>query len=184
MKARVLTLVMALLVIAFVAEAALAQKMKIGYINSQKILQNYKEAQDAQKKFDEINAGWEAQVREMQRQLQELSDQLESQSLLLSEQRKQEKQQEIQNLYMSIQQFQMEKWGQNGEAFRKERELMEPIINSITAVIKKIGEAEGFTYIFDGVNGNIVYAAPDQPDLTDRVIEELNKSVKTTGSKG
>ncbi len=184
MKGRVVALVVGLLVVALAGPSARAQKMKIGYINSQKILREYKEAQDAQKKFDEINAGWEAQVREMQRQLQELSDQLESQSLLLSEQRKQEKQQEIQNLYMSIQQFQMEKWGQNGEAFRKERELMEPIINAVTAVIKKIGEAEGFTYIFDGVNGNIVYAAPDQPDLTDRVIEELNKSVKTSGSKG
>ena len=34
-----------------------------------------------------------------------------------------------------------------------------------------------YDYIFDGVAGNIVYASPDQPDLTDRVLEELNKGV-------
>ncbi len=52
----------ALLIIAFVSAApALAQK--IGYINSQQILANYKEAQDAQEQLDKINKQWEASSR-------------------------------------------------------------------------------------------------------------------------
>ena len=160
---------------------AQAQRLKIGYVNSQKILQNYKEAQDAQKKFDEINAGWEAEALEMQKRLQDLADELESQSLLLSEQRKQEKQAEMQNLYTQFQAFQMQKWQQpDGEAYKKEQELMAPIVETIRGVIKKIGGEQDFNYIFDSVAGNIVYVSDDQTDLTDAVIEELNKDVKTT----
>ena len=153
------------------------QKLKFGYVNSQQILAEYKEAQDAQKKFDEINAAWEAEGLEMQQRLQELADELESQSLLLSEQRKREKETEAQNLLTQLQSFQQQKWGQNGEAFQKEQELMAPIVETIREVIKKIGEAEDFTYIFDSVAGNIVYVSEDQEDLTEKVIEELNKGV-------
>jgi len=93
------------------ASTVFSQDLKVGYVNSQKILLEYKEAQDAQKKFDEINAGWEAEAREMQTRIQELADEIDSQSLLLSEQRKQEKTQEAQNLVAQFQTFQQQKWG-------------------------------------------------------------------------
>ncbi len=172
----------ALLIIAFVSAApALAQK--IGYINSQQILANYKEAQDAQEQLDKINKQWEAEAREMQSQFQELGQQLESQSLLLSEQRQKEKQAELQALYQKIQQFQNDKWGQNGEFFRKQEEIMKPVYDKINAAIKKIGEEERFDYIFDVVAGNIVYASPSQEDLTQLVIEELEKGLTSSGKQ-
>lgn len=156
-----------------------AQKFKIGYIHSQKILSTYKEAVDVQKKIDELNRQWEKEGLEMQKELQQLQERFESQSLLLSESKKAEKAQEIQNLYLKIQQFQQEKWEPGkGEIYKKQEEYMAPILDKINAVIKKIGEQEKFNYIFDTAAGNILYASEDQPDLTERVLEELNKGVK------
>jgi outer membrane protein len=163
--------------------ASTGYAQKLGYVNSQKILTTFKEALDAQEKLDKINQEWEAEGREMQKQFQELNEQLESQSLLLSEERKQEKQQEIQSLYLKIQQFSAEKWGQNGEFFKEQEKLMEPVIKKINDVIKQLGEEDGFDYIFDTVNANIVYANPSQPDLTDLVLEELEKGVESTQSQ-
>jgi len=158
-----------------------AQGLKMGYIDSRKILATYKEALDAQKKLDDLNAQWEREARTMQQELKDLEDQLEKQSLLLSDEKKQEKLQEIQNKYIKFQQFQQEKWGQpSGEFFKRQQELMGPVIDKINTVIDKIGEAEKFDYIFDTINANIVYVNPKQPDLTDRVLEELNKGVTTS----
>ncbi len=157
-----------------------AAAQKLGYINSQQILAQYKEAQDAQEQLDKINQEWQAEGAEMQKQFQELGQQLESQSLLLSEERQKEKQAELQALYQKIQQFQNDKWGQNGEFFRKQEEIMKPVYDKINAAIKKVGEEERFDYIFDIVAGNIVYASPDQDDLTDLVIEELEKGLETS----
>lgn len=156
----------------------LSAQLKIGYINSNKVLETFKEALDVKKQLKELNAQWEEEARNMQKEIQELQEQLESQSLLLSEERKIQKQQEIQNLYLKYQQFLQEKWNpQGGAAVKKEVELIQPVYDKINVAIKKIGEAEGYQYIFDIVAGNILYAAEDQPDLTDRLLEELNKGL-------
>jgi Skp family chaperone for outer membrane proteins len=54
---------------------------------------------------------------------------------------------------------------------------MQPIVDKINTVIKKIGTDDKFDYIFDTVNNNILHVSATQPDLTDRVLEELNKGV-------
>ena len=162
--------------------SAFAQ-LKIGYVDSQKILANYKEAVDAQKKLDAQNAKWQQEIQDMQKQLKDLQDQLDAQKLLLSDAKKEEKQKEIQDLYLKIQKYQMQKWGQQGELYQLNQKLMQPIIQQINKVITKIGEEEKFDYVFDTVQGNIVYASKEQPDLTDKVLEELNKSAGVSSTK-
>lgn len=170
-----------ILIIVVFAFATPMFAQKIGYIHSQKILADYKEAQDAQKKVEELNRQWEKEGMEMQKQLQDLQEQFESQSLLLSESKKTEKAQEIQNLYLKIQQFQQEKWAPGrGQIYLKEKEFMEPVLEKINKVIKEIGDEESFDYIFDTASGNILYASEKQPDLTEKVLAELEKGVSST----
>lgn len=163
---------------------ALAQ-LKLGYVNSQQVLEKFKDALDVKKQLAELNTQWESEARNMQREIQKLQEELESQSLLLSDQRRQEKVQEIQTLGQKYQLFLQTKWGQQGEGVKKEVELLQPVYEKINTAIKKIGEAEGYQYIFDVVAGNILYASDDQPDLTEKLLAELNKELaaSTTDSK-
>lgn len=152
--------------------------IKIGYINSEKILAMYKESADALKKLNAEIAQWQQEAENMQKEIAELRQQLEFQSLMLSEEKKAEKNQEIQDKYVKWQQFVYEKLtSPQSEATRRQKELMQPILDKIYAVIHKIGREEKFDYIFDTVEGNIVFASEKQQDLTDRVLEELNKGV-------
>jgi outer membrane protein len=168
------------LVALLVVGSAFAQSAKIGYINSQKILSEYKEAKDVQKQIDELNRQWEKEGLEMQKELEQLREQFDSQSLLLSESKKAEKAQEIQNLYLKMQQFQQQKWAPGtGEIYKKQEELMAPVLEKINGVIKQLGDDEKYDYIFDTVAGNILYASDKQVDLTDKVLEELQKSTST-----
>lgn len=160
-------------------------QLKLGYVNSQQVLEKFKDALDVKKQLAELNTQWESEARNMQREIQKLQEELESQSLLLSDQRKQEKVQEIQTLGQKYQLFLQTKWGQQGEGVKKEVELLQPVYEKINTAIKKIGEAEGYQYIFDVVAGNILYASDDQPDLTEKLLAELNKELaaSTTDSK-
>ncbi len=88
----------------------------------------------------------------------------------------------MQSLYLQIQKFQRDKYDpQSGEALRKQQELIQPVLDKINNVIKKVGDDDKFDLIFDISNGGIVYASENQIDLTDRVLAELNKgqSVKS-----
>ena len=160
--------------------SAAASAQKLGYVNSNQILAEYQEAQDAQEQLDKLNREWEEEARQMQQEFQQLGQQLESQKLLLSEERQEEKQQELQALYQKIQQYQNQKWGQNGEFYQRQDEIMKPIIDKINAAIRKVGEEEDFDYIFDTVSGNIVYVGPDQQDLTQLVLDELEQGLESS----
>ena len=159
-----------------------AAQLKLGYVDSQKILESYQEAQDAQKQLAEVNKAWEEEARNMQRELVAKQDELESQALLLSDAKRREKETDVQNLMLQFQQFQQEKWGQQGEVYKKQADLMKPVIDKVNAAIRKVGGEEKFDYIFDVVAGNILHVSDSQPDLTDKIIAELNKTVAAGAS--
>ena len=52
--------------------------------------------------------------------------------------------------------------------------MLGPILNTIDSVIRKIGEERSYDYIFDAVQGSIVYAL-DSHNLTQDVLDELKK---------
>ena len=160
-------------ILALGSSGSASAQLKIGYIDSNRILAAYQDAKDVRARLQEIDQQWKNDAKDMEKEIKDLQEQLEAQSLLLSEGRKQEKAQEIQNKYLRYQQYLNEKFGPQGEAVKKEVELLDPVIKKINSAIKKIGEAEGYSYIFDTVAANILYASEDQPDLTDKLLEEL-----------
>lgn len=148
---------------------------KIRYINSQRILNEYPEAQEIQKKLDEIRAGYEEEYNKMLQDYENLLKEIENQSLLLSPEKKAEKEKQAQDMAMQIEKFRYEKLGPQGEFYKKNMDLTQPLYDKIDQVIQKIGDEEGYDFILDVVQGVVLYAKPEY-DITDKVLEELNKS--------
>lgn len=179
MKKKVLLfLVFAALLFAFSGQSF--AQLKVGYLNSQAILEKFKEAQDVKKELEELSKGWEQEILNMQREIQEKGTQLEAQRLLLSDQKRTEKETEIQALYQAMQKFQSDKWGPQGEILKEEAKLLQPIQAKIIDAINVIAEKEEYDYVFDTVSANIVYVSKKQVDLTERILQEL----ETGGAAG
>ena len=154
-----------------------AADLKIGYIDSQRIFRAYKGTADAQAKLDTEVSEWEKKAENMRTEIEDLQKELEAQSLLLSEEKKKQKEQTLQAKYAEYQQFVTSIWGAQGEAIKRNEELTQPIIEKIDVILKRIAEKENYTFIFDAVGGALVYAKPTF-DLTDQVIDELNKETE------
>jgi len=69
----------------------LAQEGKIGYIDSMKLRTTYKEFTDVQVKFDQEVAKWQLQADSLKKGVDSLQADFDKQSLLLSEEKKKEK---------------------------------------------------------------------------------------------
>ena len=69
----------------------LAQEGKIGYIDSMKLRTSYKEFADVQVKFDQEVAKWQLQADSLKKGVDSLQADFDKQSLLLSEEKKKEK---------------------------------------------------------------------------------------------
>jgi len=163
-----------LLVLLFSGLKAHAEEIKMGYINSIKIRAEYKEFADAQTKFDKEIAEFQNQDVALRQEIDSLQKVLESQSLLLSEAKRKEKEQQLETKKQTYRKFFDEIFGPDGRVEKKNAELTKPILDKINAALEKIANQDGYAFIFDAVNGNIAYAKKTF-DITDKVLTELNK---------
>ncbi len=147
---------------------------KIGFIDSNRILQEYKGTKDLQKKYNEKINEWQRKAEKMKKEIEELQRQFQTQQVILSETAKARKLQEIQEKQKEYENFLQSIWGPDGEAKKLNDQLMKPFLAKVDSILKKIGEEEGYIYILDISSGVVVYADPGL-DITDRVIDELNR---------
>ena len=61
---------------------------------------------------------------------------------------------------------------------KKQEELISPIIEDVNEILMNIGETEDYDFIFDASAGGVIFSA-EQYDLSDQVLEELNKGLPT-----
>ncbi len=151
-----------------------AKEIKIGYIDSQKILAEYKATAEQKKIFDQEVQNYKDRASEMQKKVAQLKSELESQKLVLSEAARATKMEEIERLTKQYEDFVQQVWGPQGKIEEKNAELMAPLIKKINEVVETIAKGEGFTMILDISQGGIVYAQ-EGLNITDDVIKELNK---------
>ena len=156
----------------------LSADMKIGYIDSNRIMQELDEVREVRVELEKEQRKMESDMQLMIGRRDSLVQAYELQKILLVDENKRiEKEREIQMLEQSIERFQMEKFGPNGgEIYKLQNQLLAPVLSKIDAAIQKIGEERGYDYIMDAVSGALVYAI-ESHDLTDEVIDELRNSI-------
>jgi outer membrane protein len=153
--------------------AGAAAQMKIGHINSETIMQTLPEAIDAQKSIDALVAGWEADLQKMQADWKKKFDDFDRRKLILTDQVRADQERELRELDQSITDFRNKKFGQNGELFQKQNEVMKPIQNKMFHVLEEIAKDDGYDYIFDRSGEILVLYANDKYDLTQRVLQRM-----------
>ncbi len=171
-------MIMAILIAAVLIPASaislLAQDVKIGYIDSIKIFADYRETQDAERLYRQEVDQWTAQKQRMEQDIVKMRDELQAQSLMLSEEKKAEKKLELDRKMAEYEQFMQETFGDDGLAARRNKELTQPIVEKINRILEDLGKEQGYAIIFDVANANVVYADKTL-DLTDVVLTKLNQ---------
>lgn len=156
---------------------ALGKELKIGYIDSNRILTEYKGMADVQAKLEKAKAEWDRETRMREAELDSLRGEYDAQSLMWSEKTRQEKQKAMQEKYTAYQQFVNEIVAPTGKFAQRRMELLKPIYDKINGILDQIGKEGDYDFIFDVDIPAVVFAKPEY-DLTDRVLEELNKEME------
>ena len=153
-------------------------EIKIGYVDSNEIMNNFEEIRQIQVDLEKEQRRLEGDFNNLVSQLDSLKQDYERQRLLMSETRRKEKENEITNMEKSVQKFQLDKFGPEGEIYRIQNELLKPVLAKIDAAIQKVGSERGYDFILDAMSGALLYAL-DSHNLTEDVMDEL---AKATGS--
>ncbi len=152
----------------------MAAQLKIAHVDSKLIFEGYKKTKTVQKQYDAQVGKWEQDAAKMQRELTEMKERLEKQSLMLSAEKKKELESKMLEKQSQYQQFVQKIYGRDGDLFQKNQEFSGPIIKKINATIQDVAKQEGYDMVLDRAVGAVVYWQPDN-DLTQKVLDVLNK---------
>jgi outer membrane protein len=167
-----------IVILLFFAAAAHAE-LKIGFIDSEKIFAGYRATNQAQAEFNADVEKWQQDVERRKREMEKLTEDFQSQSLILSEAKRREREEEIQGKRSELDAFVQEIWGPSGKIAQRNEQLTRPIVEKIREVLQDIAAAQGISLVLDATDGNVVYA--DRAlDLTDEVLTRLNQEPATT----
>lgn len=148
-------------------------QLKLGYVDSDTIMKQLPDAQDAQKKLDAIIKEWQEELSKMERDWKAKYDDYDKRKLILSEQKRVEIEKELVTMEDQVSKYRQDKFGVKGELFQKQEEFMKPIQNRIFTVIQQIAKDNDYDFIFDR-SGDIMFLyAKEEFDLTKEVIEKL-----------
>ena len=156
-----------------VTSANLYSQPKIGYVDSDTIMKQLPEAQDAQKKLDAIIKDWQEELSKMERDWKTKYDDYDKRKLILSDQKRAEIEKELVTLENQTSKYRQDKFGVKGELFQKQEELMKPVQNRIFTAIQDVAKEDDYDFIFDRSGDIIFLYAKEEYDVTQRVIDKL-----------
>ena len=143
------------------AAMSVSAQVKLGHIETQKLIQAMPEWTAAQKTFEEeqkkVNTELKGLREQFQTKLAEYSEKMKT----YSEAMRATTEEELQGLQQRIQRFQETAMAQ---LEKTQNDLMQPVMEKALNAIKEVGKENGFTYIFD-MNAGILYAAENSQDV-------------------
>ncbi len=165
-------IILALILTVFVMALMASDELKIGYVDSSRLMMESTDRQEAEQLFESEMQVWEQQVTELEDEIDRLSEEYENRKLTMTDAGKKEAEAAINTKMEERKQLIQEIFGENGKAARKNEELLEPIMNKINIAIKKVADEYSYSLILDSTVG-VLYAVPSL-DVTDIVLDEMN----------
>jgi outer membrane protein len=120
---------------------------KYAYIDSQYILENISEYKAANQQLDQLSIAWQKDIEAKYAVIDKLYKDYQAEQILLTEEMRRKREQEITNKEKEVKEFQKQKFGYEGELFKKKQELIKPIQDKIYNAVKKIATEQGYAVI-------------------------------------
>lgn len=146
-------------------------EIKIAIVDLQKALQSVDEGKKAKSQLEKEFNDKKKQLQAEEESIKKMTEEFKKQSLVLSDDAKGRKQNEIQERLMKYREL----FGKSQfDIQNRERSLTEPIIGKLRSIVEELGKNQGYTLILEK-NENGVLFSKQQDDLTEEVIKSFNK---------
>ncbi len=166
-------LFLALLVVTLIPMDSFGQSAKMAIVRDDEIKQKYPAWTRAEEQFITERNAWDEEAVAMQTELQELVDEYERQRLILSEEKRNEREAQIRTKNEALDAFTRQIYGPGGSAEKKQEELFAPLLEAVTKAIEAVALEDGLDVVFTMQSG-LGYIREDL-DVTDKVLDALDK---------
>jgi len=158
------------------------QDQKIGYVNTDEILPKLPEYEGISQRLNVISQNWQDEIDQMEEEIATLKKEFEAKEILFTEDIRNQRKLEIEELQKKKKAFIKSKFGPEGEYFKRQKELLEPIQRVVFDAITVVAERNGFDFIFDRAGDVSVIYSRQEWNLNDEVLLELGIDIQNSGN--
>ena len=174
------TKVLFLLVFSFlISMTSFSQRgVRIGYIDTEYILQNVPEYQDASEQLETKVQKWKSEIEVRLSEIDQKKKQLNIESVLLTKELIEERQEEINIEESEILDYQQKRFGPNGDLMIQKKNLMQPIQDQIFTAVQEIASNKKYDFVFDKSADVVMLYSADRFDISEQVLRSITRSSK------
>ena len=153
------------------AVSSFAQRYAV--IDSKYILSKLPDYKDAQLKLDQFSKMWQQEIDRKSAALDSMYKEYDAEKVMLSDDLKKKREDQLYNMGKQISDLQRQRFGYQGDLFKKREELIKPIQDRVYNAIQKLAVAKLYDFILDKSEGITVIFADPKLDKSDDVLKEL-----------
>jgi len=156
-----------------VSMAASAEAQRYAIVDTKYILDKIPDYAQAQKSLDQVSEQWQKEIDQKQAELDRMYRNYEAEQVMLSEDLKKKREDELFMREKEIRDLQRKRFGFEGDLFKKRQELVKPIQDKVYTAIQKIAATRQYDFILDKSEGITVIFADPKLDRSEDVLREM-----------
>lgn len=164
---------MLLYVLLMTCFAAGAYAQRYAVIDTKYILDKMPEYREAQKTLDRLSEQWQQEIEAKQRELDQLYRSFEAEQVMLSDELRKKREDELFNREKELRDLQKKRFGFEGDLFKKRQELVKPLQDKVYNAVQKLAVARQYDFILDKSEGITVIFADPKLDKSDDILREI-----------
>jgi outer membrane protein len=157
---------------------------KYAYVETEYILSNVPEYKAAQSQIDNMSVQWQKEIEARYAEIDKMYRAFQAESILLTDEMKKKRENEIIAKEKDAKDLQKQRFGVDGDLFKKRQELVKPIQDKIYNAIKALAEKGNYAVIFDKSSDlSMLYSNPKY-DKSDDILVAMGYKKGTRGTSG
>jgi outer membrane protein len=172
------------LLFSFIFSGTTLFAQKYAYVDTKYILENISEYKASQQQLDQVSINWQKEIEAKYAVIDKLYKDYQAEQILLTEEMKRKREAEITAKEKEVKEFQKQKFGFEGELFKKKQELVKPIQDKIFNAVKKLATDQGYAVIFDKSSDLIMLYTNPKYDKSDDVLLMMGYKAGNKNSGG
>lgn len=176
MKFKVLFLLTILSVTAWNANAQ--RGVRIGYIDTEYILQNVPEYAEATSQLETKVQKWKSEIDGRLNTIKDKREALNTEKALLTKELIEEREEDITFEEKEILDYQQKRFGPNGDLMIQKRQLMQPVQDQIFQAVQDIAKAKKYDFVFDKSADVVMLYSAERFDMSEQVLRTITRASK------
>jgi outer membrane protein len=159
---------------------------KYAYVSTQYILENIPDYKTAQQQLDQLSNQWQKEIEDKYAIIDKLYKAYQAEQILLTEEMKKKRQDEIMVKEKDVKDLQKQRFGYEGDLFKKKQELVKPIQDKVYNAVKKLAMEQSYAVIFDKSSDLTMLYTNPKYDKSDEILAMLGykPGKKDAGTEG